>query len=77
MIADPVFDEAHRLQRAATLQRLRDGMNRIAEAVQRLNDLGKPLGVPPVSIRFQPSPSPFGDIHFDNHVADMMYEAAP
>ncbi|HLP99253.1 MAG TPA: hypothetical protein VK149_12500 [Sideroxyarcus sp.] len=74
MKTDHAFEEARRKQRVETLQRLRDGMDKIADAVLRLNDLGRPLGVPPVFIRFSKSASPFGDVHYANHVSDMLFE---
>ena len=59
----------------ATAERLRVGIEQIAEAVNRLNSLGFPLGVPPVAIRFSGTPQLlFGEVHYSNYVGDLLVE---
>jgi hypothetical protein len=61
-------------QELETCQRLRLGIESIAAAVQRLNDLGSPLRVPPIAIRFQPSPLIHGENPYSVFVASMVCE---
>ena len=56
----------------ATCDRLLLGIEQIANAVQRLNDLGGELGVPRIFIRFQPSPLIYGQNPYSNLVNSMM-----
>lgn len=58
-----------------TAIRLRNGIEQIEADVQKLNDMGMILGIPLVSIRFAQNPtSPFGEVHYINHVADLISE---
>lgn len=58
----------------ATADRLLDGIEQIAEAVHRLNELGKTIRVPPIAIRFQPSSLLFGENAYGSLVSRMITE---
>ena len=48
----------------STADRLLEGIDQIADAVHRLNELAKTLRVPPIGIRFQPSKLIHGENDF-------------
>lgn len=57
-----------------TAERCLAGIDQIAEAVNRLNDLGRTLSLPPIAIRFQPSPLIHGENPYGALVNHMMAE---
>jgi hypothetical protein len=57
-----------------TADRLLSGIEQIAEAVERLNALGATLRVPPIAIRFSPSPLIYGENPYSATVNRMISE---
>lgn len=60
--------------RLETLKRLHGGIEAIADAVQRLNDLGAPLRIPPIAIRFAPSKLIHGENPYSTLVNTMIFD---
>ena len=52
----------------AQADRLLVGIDSISEAVERLNVMAAGIGVPPIAIRFAPSPLIYGENHFSAYV---------
>lgn len=58
----------------ATADRLLSGIEQIADAVHRLNELGKTIRVAPIAIRFSPSPLIHGENAYHTTVNKMISE---
>lgn len=57
-----------------TADRCLAGIDQIAAAVHRLNELGATISVPPIAIRFQPSPLIFGETAYHATVNKLITE---
>lgn len=59
-------------QQLATIERLQVGLSRVADAVERLNELGRDVGMPPLAIRCSGSKMLSGHIAAENFLLDLI-----
>lgn len=55
-----------------TAERLIVQMNKIANAIEQLNDVGREINMPPCSIRFQPSKLINGENPYLSHINNLI-----